>query len=79
VIHDSGGHDTFLQLENASAAPAKIRVGGRSTHLTVTVDAGKTGFLGPFDATPYVDVDGDLPIDFEGFEGIVRACQAPRV
>jgi hypothetical protein len=46
--------------------------------LTLEIEPGKTGSLGPFNATPYVQESGDLYIDVdEGFAGLVRACQAP--
>ena len=79
VIHDSSGYDTYLRLENTAGAPGLVKVGAGSMQITLTVGAGTTGVLGPFDATPYVDAGGDLRIDFEGFEGVVRACQAPRI
>lgn len=78
-MHDASGYVTLMQFENTSGSAALIRVGGRSMQLTLRVGAGKTGLLGPFDATSYVDAQGDLQIDFEGFEGVVRACKAPRL
>jgi hypothetical protein len=76
-MHDASGYVTYLQFENTSGVPGLIRVGGGATQLALRVESGKMGGLGPFEATPYVDALGDLPIDFEGFEGVVRACKAP--
>jgi hypothetical protein len=76
-MHDATGYVTYLQFENTSGVPGLIRVGGGSRHLTLRVESGKVRGLGPLDVTPYVDARGDLPIDFEGFEGVIRACKAP--
>ena len=76
-MHEASGYVTYLQFENTSGVPGLIKVGSSRAQLTLRVGPGKTGGLGPLEATPYVDARGDLPIDFEGFEGVVRACKAP--
>jgi hypothetical protein len=79
--------ETFLQIDNTSdvARSVTLRAGvnasaATAADLTLTVAAGETAFLGPFESAAFVQADGDLYVDFEsGFTGTVRAIQAPRI
>jgi hypothetical protein len=79
--------ETFLQVDNTSDAARSVTLragvdppGGAVADLTLTVPAGETAFLGPFESAAFVQADGDLYVDFErGFTGTVRAIQAPRI
>jgi hypothetical protein len=87
AIPEPADSETFLQVDNTSDAARSVtlRAGahalsGAVADLTLTVPAGQTAFLGPFDSAAFAQADGDLYVDFEpGFTGTVRALQAPRI